>query len=1682
MGEDEFKVRCVKASDSGDENDVTRAMMDAYKSLKEEGFTPVWMTPGECLNIKRKEKNCVYLFDPFEGQAFDHIKSLCCRILGPRCILESLEYKLEIPRKARPVYNLAMRNVVACCTNLDKQTRDEVHEKIELMSGSVGKDFTEAVTHLIAGEVGSKKYQVAASLGKQIMSADWVTKVWELSQTRAVHGMEATLQEYRCPIFKGLVITVSGLDPKERNDVKKLINSEGGKYSGEMKVNECTHLIINKPKGTKYEFAKKWKLNIVRTEWLYDSIEKSFCQDSEKYKVLAVEDKSQAKTSTPEKDVPHTRASTIADLSCIANVSVISHVNETAAVTTKQKSFEETDITLSGIDLTQPPVDLLLDGCKVYLSGFRGQALEKVRKVINAGGGTRLNQLNENVTHVIVGERVDKDMDFLKSAACTFRPYVVGAAWLAECYRQGNTVDEQPFICLEYESDISTSPKIIGKPTSKEVTNPVTKDEVPDAGNEDTDMEDIMSQYLLQADSGKESDDATVLDRDQTQDPNATTSDAAVPSKEADKVLREKDKTKEDGDVTEMEGSPKPIFRGKSFMFFGFEEDAVKELSEFIVERRGRVLDPKVRLVPDYAVVPLDGFPVDRTASEVVTNAWLQICLEHDTLMTDANELYHPLDLNLDPQQLTGCVLSISGYSGTERDCLMHIAELLGAKCQDYFVRKASKGLQPSTHLIVREAEGSKYEAAKKWNIPAVSNSWLFACAKSGKKEKEEKFHIDNKSITSVEMDKSETALRTVEVEMADNHRKPEVTSLGTGEVRNQNNITDIQEAVSIKDNSEIESKEESKSRKSLKRTSSTLDCPGVSEENSRPSKVARMLENVQESSRQADVGTVESTSRPVDKPYQGSQKENLSRVNRGAVNERVKALQAEVDTTPQGGSRFRTGLQTPSPGRFLDLSKDFHPVFDLTDALASLETPEGHRKVNRRKTSLPLDELYTIQIEKGLKNMEETQPDVENTPVKTKVDEEVAPLHGVIAVVNKKLSSQQSEFNNIVSDLGGDYRWSYDNSCTHYIFQGRANDTTKEFRLARDQGKIIVSPHWLHMCKEQMARVDETLFPHTFNPNLSLSVVSSKRTETPGRASRRSGRALSKKGEDVTSNSSSAASTSHSKQPMPPPNTQQILSSESELPKSVDNQSSTKQEISPIRSASSSPPLKTNPDTSPKEGGQRSDEEAMEQEGASTEKEGLEIGGTLELREVLSKQLEKMMGSKAKKNTRRKSKRLNSSGQMNMSGETSGELSGEGRGSNQSRPSSRQNRWSLQDEQAGQSERRNNRQTSRAKSLENNSGPEASQSVQITWDDPTGRLEEEKLAHKLERACSPTQDPALPPGYLDAEFSEVEEEEEEQPVPHLPHYGKKSDRQPEDERIKTPEAPTLAFPRPRHSTKGDTSEPMVAISDTEEKTKGETTRPTPVFLLSGVSQEEKDHYGALVEQLGGQMLDGQMYNSACTHLVIGLPSRNEKFLASVASGKWVLHKSYFEACRQEGRFVAEALYEWGGEGTSRLASSKNQVVVKLAAAAHSWRVSVEEERKRSNTCQGAFSGWKVLLCSDPNKEASFRRLLAAGGATVLNNKPPFSRTVAATHAFIELAKYQMSQEDLEVLLSANVMCLRPDFIAAHLTDSPPPRPEDFCPQEVAALVVSLKGEASGRKRLTSSSSSESRSRRTKHH
>lgn len=44
---------------------------------------------------------------------------------------------------------------------------------------------------------------------------------------RHIHGADALFHEYSCPVFYGLVITVSGFDSTERGEIKTMIEAEG---------------------------------------------------------------------------------------------------------------------------------------------------------------------------------------------------------------------------------------------------------------------------------------------------------------------------------------------------------------------------------------------------------------------------------------------------------------------------------------------------------------------------------------------------------------------------------------------------------------------------------------------------------------------------------------------------------------------------------------------------------------------------------------------------------------------------------------------------------------------------------------------------------------------------------------------------------------------------------------------------------------------------------------------------------------------------------------------------------------------------------------------------------------------------------------------------------------------------------------------------------------------------------------------------------------------------------------------------------------------------------------------------------------------------------------------------------------------------------------------------------------
>jgi topoisomerase (DNA) II binding protein 1 len=352
------------------------------------------------------------------------------------------------------------------------------------MGGVVMRDFTDAVTHLIAGEVGSKKYAVACSLGKSVMLPEWVFNVWEEAKTKHILATDEQFDKFKCPIFKGCTICVTGLDGQTRQDVKKLCQVHGGIYSGELNMNTCTHLLVNMPRGEKYEFARKWNIHCVSTQWFYDCVRTGFWLDEVSYRTLPEEDESLSqpgsrlnlsatanssissksgteRLSTKAAQAAYKSAKTHGDGGLIADGTKKNRIHSNSSGYLTNETLSNTSM-LDGMDLnfTLKPGCMFLDGCKIFLSGFSGAFLDKIRKFINVGGGTRFNMINEIVSHVIIGARISQDIEVLKKS--DFHPHVVTAHWIVDSAKNGKRMPEEGmFVCLHCKCHLSTTTRML---------------------------------------------------------------------------------------------------------------------------------------------------------------------------------------------------------------------------------------------------------------------------------------------------------------------------------------------------------------------------------------------------------------------------------------------------------------------------------------------------------------------------------------------------------------------------------------------------------------------------------------------------------------------------------------------------------------------------------------------------------------------------------------------------------------------------------------------------------------------------------------------------------------------------------------------------------------------------------------------------------------------------------------------------------------------------------------------------------------------------------------------------------------------------------------------------------------------------------------------------------------------
>ncbi|KAJ3334354.1 DNA topoisomerase 2-binding protein 1 [Blyttiomyces sp. JEL0837] len=170
-----------------------------------------------------------------------------------------------------------------------------------------------------------------------------------------------------------------------------------------------------------------------------------------------------------------------------------------------------------------------------------------------------------------------------------------------------------------------------------------------------------------------------------------------------------------------------------------------------------------------------------------------------------------------------------------------------------------------------------------------------------------------------------------------------------------------------------------------------------------------------------------------------------------------------------------------------------------------------------------------------------------------------------------------------------------------------------------------------------------------------------------------------------------------------------------------------------------------------------------------------------------------------------------------------------------------------------------------------------------------------------------------------------------------------------------------------------------------------------PIFLMTGQPKEERAIIAENIRRLGGRVVETDNWDKSCTHLICHKPQRNEKCLAALATGTWILPSEYITESAKSGYFLNEDNPWW------KPTCDMDQMFIKAMAY---WRKSLRNFT--SSKDNGAFEHWTVLLIMRTQRRANFVRVLRAGKADVyeatLDTMHEFlTRTTVFTHCITDL-------------------------------------------------------------------------------
>ncbi|CAG0914061.1 unnamed protein product [Notodromas monacha] len=626
-------------------------------------------------------------------------------LVGPQVILSSMAKNTILRPQPYARWCNSMSGMIICFSGIKEDkgstTCDKLNHLKDLarrMGATVEKDFVDGVTHLICQTHLTEKYKMARHLKIPIMSVDWITTLYEACRENPwTNASEERFRKLKFRCFEGQTICLSQIPKKEKFQLRKLIEENGGTFLADLKLSNVTILISGSASGEKFEAAlKSNRIIILKSNWLHDCCDQGYMLDHAPYRFA------ERKCSTPTSMTVNERPS--------FDISRVTGVNETAM---EPRTVEETFESTCSVDDFRSAeradnVGFPLSGSRIFI--YAVKSAPALRKIVRAAGGVVCSDLNDDVTHLVA--EVDDNQANIAEAVTrllrgypTANPVCVSAEWLKRCLDLNKHVEESDYL-------LHSPPR----PTAEPVMPQFSRSQAPCLPNNNP------PRFV-----------------DPAPQPSALTIEHPPPVPEDDT-----------DQFTESEDIPRDLFQGKRSIVL--EDDEENSVSQLLMAMGSVVVSPTSTERVDFAFVDMEAMkmgccsiPSTLNADEILSNGWIDDCRNAGKLLP-VQYFHRPIPSKVyeKTELLKNCVIVPTSFTGLEREYICILAQVVGGVSLEMLSKKdvPAKGYRACTHLIAKVPEGQKYDRAVLWGLHTICVDWLLESALSGVRLPEVSFPV----------------------------------------------------------------------------------------------------------------------------------------------------------------------------------------------------------------------------------------------------------------------------------------------------------------------------------------------------------------------------------------------------------------------------------------------------------------------------------------------------------------------------------------------------------------------------------------------------------------------------------------------------------------------------------------------------------------------------------------------------------------------------------------------------------------------------------------------------------------------------------------------------------------------------------------------------------------------------